>query len=80
MGPAGDDENRLLQRFGLDLGVFKPLRAPGSRRPAVLYLHDLGVQSVTEGLEFTFTLPSGSYATTVLREFTRSTGDVVPKN
>jgi tRNA pseudouridine13 synthase len=80
IGPAGDCENRLLQRFGLDLGVFKPLRAPGSRRPAILYLHDLGVKSVPEGLEFTFTLPSGAYATTVLREFTRSSGDAVAEN
>ena len=79
-GPAGDYENRLLLRFGLDLGIFKPLRAPGSRRAAILHLNDLAVKPVTEGLEFVFTLPSGAYATTVLREFTRSSGDPVPEN
>ncbi len=79
VGPAGDCENHLLQRFGLELGVFKPLRAPGSRRPAILYLHDLSVKPVAEGLEFTFTLPSGAYATTVLREFSRSSGHPIPE-
>ncbi len=79
VGPAGDCENSVLQRFGLDLGVFKPLRAPGSRRAAILYLHDLAVKPASEGLEFTFTLPSGAYATTVLREFTRSPADDVPE-
>jgi tRNA pseudouridine13 synthase len=79
IGPAGDCENRLLQRFGLDLEVFKPLRAPGSRRPAILYLHDLTVKPVIEGLEFAFTLPSGAYATTVLREFTRASGGAAPE-
>jgi len=80
VGAAGDCENRVLQRFGLDIGAFKPLRAPGSRRVAILFLHDLAVKPVSEGLEFTFTLPSGAYATTVLREFTRSPADDVPEN
>ena len=79
-GPAGEYENRVLKSMGLDLGVFKPLRAAGSRRTAILYLDDLAVQPVSEGLEFTFTLPSGAYATTVLREFTRSAGDALPEN
>jgi tRNA pseudouridine13 synthase len=80
VGPAGDYENQLLRRFGLDPGIFKPLRSPGSRRAAILYLNDLVVKPVAEGLEFAFTLPSGAYATTVLREFTRSSGDTVPEN
>ncbi len=79
VGSAGNSENRVLERFGLDLGVFKPLRAPGSRRTAILYLHDLAVKPASEGLEFTFTLPSGAYATTVLREFTRSPANDVQK-
>ena len=70
-GPAGDYEKELLDRFGLAPAVFKPLRAPGSRRAAVIHLHDLSVQTVRQGLEFTFTLPAGAYATTVLREFSR---------
>ena len=37
----------------------------------ILNLDDLAIVKVPQGLEFTFTLPSGAYATTVLREFTR---------
>jgi tRNA pseudouridine13 synthase len=71
-GTAGDYEKDLLRRFGLTPVAFKPLRAPGSRRAAIVQLHDLTFKPVSQGLEFTFTLPAGAYATTVLREFTRS--------
>ncbi len=75
MKPAGDRaggyERRLLESLGLDAGAFKPLRAAGTRRPALLHLADLTIAPVTEGLRFCFSLPSGAYATTVMREFTR---------
>jgi tRNA pseudouridine13 synthase len=71
-GPAGEYEQRLLQHFGISPEIFKPLRAPGSRRAAVLNLSDLTMEPVAEGLLFSFTLPAGAYATIVLREFTRS--------
>jgi len=51
---------------------FRQFRAPGSRREAILNLTDLTLIEVDEGLRLSFTLPSGAYATTVLREFTRS--------
>ena len=70
---AGQREAALLDQFGLDTEAFRPLRAPGSRRPAILHPADLTVEEVQEGLCFTFTLPSGAYATTVMREFTRTT-------
>lgn len=71
-GQAGDCEKELLERFGLAPAAFKPLRATGSRRAAMILLHDLAFKPVPQGMEFTFTLPAGAYATTVLREFTRS--------
>ncbi len=75
MKPAGhrakDHEQALLNDVNLTPEAFKPLRAPGSRRIGILYLDDLAIVKVPQGLEFTFTLPSGAYATTVLREFTR---------
>lgn len=74
-GPAGEYENQLLLNFGLAADAFKPLRAPGSRRAACVHLDDLIVEPVAEGLRFSFTLPSGAYATAVMREFTRSCGD-----
>ncbi len=70
-GEAGEREAALLERFGLSAEDFRPLRAQGSRRAAILYPPDLSVSAVDEGLRFRFTLPSGAYATTVLREFTR---------
>jgi len=69
---AGQREAALLEQFTLCAEDFRPLRAPGSRRPAILHPADLKIIAVDEGLRFTFTLPSGAYATTVMREFTRS--------
>jgi tRNA pseudouridine13 synthase len=75
MRPAGDqagrNESRLLHSLGLDVAFFKPLRAAGTRRSALLHIEDLAIERVEEGLRFRFTLPSGAYATTVMREFTR---------
>jgi tRNA pseudouridine13 synthase len=70
-GIAGERETAVLLSAGLSLSVFKPLRAPGTRRKAVLHMPDLVVRAVDQGLEFSFSLPSGAYATTVMREFMR---------
>lgn len=66
---AGEIEEALLARYGLCAEDFRPLRAPGSRRPAILRPDDLESHESSEGLRFRFTLPSGAYATTVMREF-----------
>jgi len=66
---AGQREAAILRQFSLDTEDFRPLRAPGSRRPAILNPPDLAVAEADEGLRFTFTLPSGAYATIVMREF-----------
>ncbi len=71
MHDAGERENALLVHFSLSPEDFRPLRSPGSRRMAILHSLDLKIDAVAEGLCFQFTLPSGAYATTVLREFTR---------
>ena len=68
---AGQREADLLARFSLHTGMFKPLRAPGTRRPGLIRLQDLTIRSAEQGLAFSFSLPAGAYATTVLREFTR---------
>ncbi len=77
---SADDEARhyesgILKSFGLELETFKPLKASGSRRRALLYIEDLSIAHAEDGLRFVFTLPSGAYATTVLREFTRKPTD-----
>lgn len=68
---AGEMERRIPETFAIAPQLFKALKAPGSRRPAQLFLDDLQIQPAPEGLLFTFTLPAGAYATTVLREFIR---------
>lgn len=41
----------------------------GARRPYLIFPTDLEVASEADGLRFRFSLPSGSYATVLLREF-----------
>lgn len=69
---AGDDEAQILSEAALDIQTFKRLRAPGSRRKALLFIDDLTIQHDELGLWFAFTLPQGAYATVVMREFMRS--------
>ena len=71
MHAAGEKEATLLRQFSLAPEDFRQFRSPGSRREAILNLTDLSLTEVDDGLRLTFTLPSGAYATTVLREFTR---------
>ncbi|MCP4748892.1 MAG: tRNA pseudouridine(13) synthase TruD [Desulfobacteraceae bacterium] len=71
-GPAQERETAVLDAFDLDLPSFKPLRAKGSRRPAIVFMDDLNIRETDDGLIFSFSLPSGSYATIVMREFIRS--------
>ncbi|BBO71620.1 tRNA pseudouridine synthase D [Desulfosarcina alkanivorans] len=71
LNAAGEREATFLDRFHLTPDDFRRLRAPGSRREAILHMTDLEITEVDDGLCFSFTLPSGAYATTVLREFTR---------
>lgn len=72
MHAAGAREVALFDHFGLTPERFRRFRAPGARREAILNPADLEIGEVAEGLRFSFTLPSGAYATTVLREFTKS--------
>jgi tRNA pseudouridine13 synthase len=68
-GASGKHETELMDRFELSEEIFKKLRAPGTRRAAVLKNIDLAVETARDGIRFTFSLPSGAYATTVLQEF-----------
>ena len=69
---AGKRESALLKRFDLSGEAFRSLRAPGSRRSAIVHLTDIHISAADNGLCFAFTLPSGAYATTVMREFMRT--------
>ena len=67
-GDPGSLERRILEDADVTEEMLERAHLNGSRRRARLILEDLDVQSHPEGLLFTFSLPKGSYATTVLRE------------
>jgi len=71
-GEAGLLEHRILEEAGITQEALRQAHLDGTRRPARLLLHDLTIESHPEGLLFSFTLPKGAYATTLLREFTKA--------
>jgi tRNA pseudouridine13 synthase len=71
-GEPGELERSVLEAAEVTTEVLRQARLDGSRRPARLYLDDLSIESHPKGLLFTFTLPKGAYATTVLREFMKT--------
>jgi tRNA pseudouridine13 synthase len=71
-GEPGELERMVLERAEVTTEMLRRARLDGSRRPARLYLNDLSIELHPDGLLFTFTLPKGAYATTVLREFMKT--------
>jgi tRNA pseudouridine13 synthase len=71
-GEPGELERMVLETAEVTTEMLRRARLDGSRRPARLFLDDLSLESHPEGLLFTFTLPKGAYATTVLREFIKT--------
>ncbi len=68
-GEPGELEHAVLEGAGIDPPLFQRAHLDGSRRPGRLLLTDLAIESHPDGLAFSFTLPKGAYATTLLREF-----------
>lgn len=70
-GEVAEREAQLLTRHQLTADQFKlyPDLTSGTRRPYVVYPESLSVTSEADGLRFQFSLPSGCYATVLLREF-----------
>lgn len=71
-GEPGELERKVLQAAGVTTEMLRQARLNGSRRPARMFLSDLRIYPHPNGLRFTFSLPKGAYATTVLREFTKT--------
>ena len=71
-GEPGELERMVLETAEVTTEMLRRARLDGSRRPARLYLNDLHIEPHPDGLLFTFTLPKGAYATTVLREFMKT--------
>jgi tRNA pseudouridine13 synthase len=71
-GDPGQLEREIMEAEGITIDLLKRARLDGTRRRARLLLRDLTVVPHPKGLAFTFSLPKGSYATTVLREFLKA--------
>ncbi|MFQ5632258.1 MAG: tRNA pseudouridine(13) synthase TruD, partial [bacterium] len=68
-GEPGNIEREILAQSGISEEMLQKARANGTRRVARITVDDLQIEAQAQGLWFSFTLPPGSYATTVLREF-----------
>jgi tRNA pseudouridine13 synthase len=76
--PAGEvlaTEQRILEEEGVSCGAFDlggGLRMEGARRPLRVPLGDMAYRAEDDSLLLEFSLPRGSYATSVLREITKT--------
>ncbi len=71
-------EREILERHGVTVEDFKPLGklALGTRRALAVSLGDARVEDLgNHSLALSFSLPSGSYATTLLRELQKTESD-----
>ncbi|MCY2958618.1 MAG: tRNA pseudouridine(13) synthase TruD [Planctomycetota bacterium] len=66
-----EHEDRLLAASGITWEELECSRLLGSRRAARVALAEFTAEAAEDGLWLRFRLPKGSYATVVLREFTR---------
>jgi len=73
-GDAAIREARLLESAAIPLAAFERFSnlTSGTRRPYLIWPGDLRLSAEPEGIRLEFSLPSGSYATVVLREFQKT--------
>ncbi|MBK7643891.1 MAG: tRNA pseudouridine(13) synthase TruD [Planctomycetes bacterium] len=71
-GAALQIEESVLRESGIDAQALARARLPGTRRAAWIYPRGFELEAEAQGLWVGFELPKGSYATVVLREFTKS--------
>jgi len=71
-GLPGKIERDMFDDEGLNQELFKKNKVPGSRRVGRIFVNDLQLDKHPDGIVFEFTLPKGSYATVLLREFIKN--------
>lgn len=73
-GKPQEFETSLLSNHCLDATSLKrfPKLSTGTRRPFHIFPRNWRLQQCSEGIQLSFTLAPGQYATTVLREFIRN--------
>ena len=70
-GEVASRESKVLGRFELNEDDFQRFKriTRGTRRGYLVWPEELTIEPETDGLRFRFCLPSGTYATTLMREF-----------
>jgi tRNA pseudouridine13 synthase len=71
----GELERLILDESRVTDSILKRAKLDGSRRPARIFLPGIEITSISQGLVFCFSLPKGSYATSVMREFMKTEAD-----
>ena len=74
-GAVWDREGEILERAGVDLPLFDlpgGLRMEGERRPLRVPAGDISWSATGDAVTVEFTLPKGSYATSLIREITKT--------
>lgn len=71
-GKPGALEQEVLASREISIETLNRVRLNGSRRTARLSIPDFTIEEHPRGLLFTFSMPKGSYATTLMREFMKS--------
>lgn len=73
-GIPGEREQAILDRFDLPREAFSKFKklTQGTRRPMVIWPGDLAMRLAEDGIEFSFSLPAGVYATCLMRELMKT--------
>lgn len=73
-GVPAEREAKILEQSGLSSANFANYAQlmSGARRPYLIRPGDLEVTAVDDGIQFALTLPPGTYATVLLREFLKT--------
>jgi tRNA pseudouridine13 synthase len=76
LSSAAEREAAILDQFELKIEAFSQYKklTAGTRRRMLVKPANFQVEQVTDGLRFSFELPAGVYATTLLREFMKAEG------
>jgi tRNA pseudouridine13 synthase len=75
-GQPGELEHSILEQEGVTHNLLRQAQLTGTRRRGRVFVSDLQIEPRSSGIVFTFSLPKGSYATTLLREFSKSEVDL----
>lgn len=75
-GEPGALERAVLDSAGLATSDFERARLEGTRRASRVFAEELSIEPVEGGLQLSFRLQKGAYATTLLREFMKREPDV----